>query len=102
MNKDIAEGKWEQFKANVKKTWAKITDDDIALMKAKKQEFAGILQERYGYEKEEAQTQIDKFIEEGGYYDNSISSDPMNDNLVNRDTNDDVAIDSDRPSKNVA
>lgn len=30
MNKQILEGKWDQFKGKVKEKWAELTDDDLA------------------------------------------------------------------------
>lgn len=61
MNKDIAAGKWEQVKGSVKQTWGELTDDDVAQVNGNAQKLAGILQEKYGRTKEEAQKQVDEF-----------------------------------------
>ena len=29
MNQDILKGKWKQLKGNLRKTWGKLTDDDV-------------------------------------------------------------------------
>lgn len=61
MNKDIAAGKWEQVKGSLKQTWGELTDDDIAQVNGSAQKMAGILQEKYGKTKEEAEKQVNDF-----------------------------------------
>ena len=58
MNKEQAGGKMDQLKAEFKKTWAKLTDNDIMLYQGKREEFLGKLKEHYGLAKEEAETKI--------------------------------------------
>lgn len=59
MNKDIAEGKWTQFKGKMRENWGKLTDDEIEETKGNAQQLAGLLQERYGLAKDEAEKEID-------------------------------------------
>lgn len=61
MNTDIIEGKWKQLKGDMKKNWAKLTDDDLDRIDGRKDKFAGILQERYGKSKDEAEKDFDEF-----------------------------------------
>jgi len=61
MNTDIAAGKWEQVKGSVKQTWGELTDDDVAQVNGSAQKLAGILQEKYGRTKEEAEKQVNDF-----------------------------------------
>jgi len=61
MNWDIIEGKWKQAKGSVKSKWGKLTDDDLQLIGGKKDQLVGKLQERYGWNKEESEKQIDEF-----------------------------------------
>jgi len=61
MNQDQAEGNWEQFKGKVKETWGKLTDDDIALINGKRQQFFGKLQEKHGIAQEHAEKQLKEF-----------------------------------------
>ena len=63
MNKDQAEGKFEQLKGEFKKTWAKLTDNDIMLYNGQREQFLGKIKEHYGLAKEEAETKI-KALEE--------------------------------------
>lgn len=60
MNRDIAEGKWKQFKGQIKEKWADITDDDLDKAEGSNDRFIGILQERYGMAKEDARKQFDE------------------------------------------
>lgn len=60
MNRDIAEGKWKQFKAQIKEKWSDITDDDLNKAEGSSDRFVGILQERYGLAKEDAKKQFEE------------------------------------------
>ena len=62
MNWDTIEGKWDQMKGDVKSKWAKLTDDDVAHVSAKKDKLVGKLQERYGVMKDEAERQVDTWL----------------------------------------
>lgn len=59
---DILQGKWHQLKGQVRQQWGKLTDDDVAKLNGKTEELAGILQQRYGYAKTQAQTEIDNWV----------------------------------------
>lgn len=60
MNEDIFEGKWEEIKGKMKKTWGKLTDNDFKELEGNQQEIYGKLQKYYGYSKDEAEKQIRK------------------------------------------
>jgi uncharacterized protein YjbJ (UPF0337 family) len=64
MNWDQIEGQWKQLGGQVKSKWAKLTDDDIGTLHAKKDELVGKIQERYGVMKDEAERQVDQWIKE--------------------------------------
>ncbi len=64
MNTDIIAGKWKQLKGEVKKKWAKLTDDDFAAIEGDTLKLQGKLQERYGYSKEQAKKEADKFFDD--------------------------------------
>ena len=66
MNWDQVEGKWEQVKGKVKEKWGKLTDSDITTMAGKKEQLVGKLHERYGYDKQRAENEIDGFIKNCG------------------------------------
>ena len=66
MNWEIVEGKWEQLKGSIKSHWGKLTDDDILALNGKRHRLAGKVQERYGVLKDEAEEQIDAWMEKIG------------------------------------
>lgn len=61
MNWDQIQGNWKQFAGKVKAKWGKLTDDDLTVIAGKRDELAGILQERYGYAKDLAEKELDDF-----------------------------------------
>jgi uncharacterized protein YjbJ (UPF0337 family) len=61
MNWDQIKGNWKQMKGKVKQKWGKLTDDDLTVIAGKRDELAGKLQQRYGYEKEQAEKELDEF-----------------------------------------
>lgn len=62
MNKDILKGNWKELKGKVKQEWGKITDDEITQINGSCEELEGTLQKKYGYEKEQARKEIEKFM----------------------------------------
>jgi uncharacterized protein YjbJ (UPF0337 family) len=64
MNWDQVTGNWKQFKGKVKEKWGQLTDDDLTTIEGKRDQIAGKLQERYGYEKERAERELDDFVNE--------------------------------------
>ena len=59
VNKDVLEGKWKQKRGQIKQWWGKLTDDDLERVDGNVDELTGVLQERYGYGREEAERQIE-------------------------------------------
>jgi uncharacterized protein YjbJ (UPF0337 family) len=51
MNWDQITGNWKQFTGKIKEKWGKLTDDDLKVVAGKRDQLAGLLQERYGYQK---------------------------------------------------
>ena len=62
MNKDILQGKWRQVKGSVRSRWNKLTDDDLGRIEGDFEKFIGVLQERYGYGREQAEREMDDFL----------------------------------------
>ena len=61
MNWDTIKGQWKQVTGKVKEKWGKLTDDDLTAIAGKKDQLVGKLQERYGYEKGQAERELDEF-----------------------------------------
>jgi uncharacterized protein YjbJ (UPF0337 family) len=66
MNTDVLEGKWKQVKGQIKEFFGKLTDDDIVMIAGSKDKLLGKLQERYGYTREQAHAEYDKFRQRYG------------------------------------
>jgi uncharacterized protein YjbJ (UPF0337 family) len=62
MNWDRIQGEWKQLSSHVKEKWAKLTDDDLKTIGAKKDALVGKLQERYGVLRDEAEKQVDEWL----------------------------------------
>ena len=63
MNWETVQGNWDKMKGKVHQKWAKLTDDDLEMIKGKREELAGRLRERYGFEKDPAEKEIDRFTQ---------------------------------------
>jgi uncharacterized protein YjbJ (UPF0337 family) len=48
--------------AHIKSKWAKLTDDDLRNLDAKKDDLVAKLQERYGILKDDAERQVDEWL----------------------------------------
>jgi len=64
MNTDTFKGQWNQLKGRVRRQWGKLTDDDVDQIQGNAEILLGKLQERYGRSKDEAQKDLDRFLEE--------------------------------------
>jgi uncharacterized protein YjbJ (UPF0337 family) len=62
MNWDRVQGNWKQLTGKVKEQWGKLTEDDITVINGKQDQLVGRIQERYGIAKDEAQRQVDGWI----------------------------------------
>ncbi len=59
MNSEQMKGKWNQLKGEAKKQWGNLTDDDLLRIEGNRDKFVGVLQERYGKAKEDAEREVD-------------------------------------------
>lgn len=64
MNRDILEGKWKKVKGTVKEKWGELTNDELDKSAGRFEQLSGLLQERYGYAKDQAEQELDDFLEE--------------------------------------
>ena len=62
-NQDVLAGKWKQVRGKAKQTWGKLTDNDLDRITGRFEELAGLVQERYGYTREQAEKEVTRFIE---------------------------------------
>jgi uncharacterized protein YjbJ (UPF0337 family) len=61
MNWDQIAGDWKQFTGKAKEKWGTLTDDDLATIAGKRNQLIGVLQQRYGYAKDQAEKELDEF-----------------------------------------
>ncbi|MFG1173074.1 CsbD family protein [Erwiniaceae bacterium CAU 1747] len=61
MNNDEISGNWKQFKGKLKEQWGKLTDDDLTVVEGKRDQLVGKIQERYGYQKDEAEKELSEW-----------------------------------------
>jgi uncharacterized protein YjbJ (UPF0337 family) len=66
MNNDIFFGKWKQISGELKSWWGKLTDDDVYWVGGEIDKLTGLLQEKYGYTREQAEQEIDHRLQEYG------------------------------------
>ena len=62
MNWDRIEGNWKQFRGKAQQQWGKLTDDDLDVVEGRRTELVGRIQERYGYAKDQAERQVDTWL----------------------------------------
>jgi uncharacterized protein YjbJ (UPF0337 family) len=62
MNWDQLHGKWQQMRGSMRQQWGKLTDNDLEQINGNRDRLIGILQERYGIAKEDAQRRADEWI----------------------------------------
>ena len=58
MGWDEIERSWNELKGEVKRQWSKLNDEDVELIEGKYAGLLGLLQERYGHAKEQAEREI--------------------------------------------
>jgi len=66
MNRDTLKGQWMQLKGKIRQQWGKLTDDEIDQMQGNTEMLIGKLQERYGYEREKAAQEVDRWLDDQG------------------------------------
>jgi len=62
VNWDSIEGNWKQYQGKAKQKWGKLTDDDLTVIKGRRDELEGRLQTHYGYAKEKVQAEVDNWM----------------------------------------
>lgn len=62
MNWDQVEGRWDQLKGSAREQWGKLTDSEVQEAKGNREKMAGLVQEKYGKTKEDAEREVDEWI----------------------------------------
>ncbi|HUH40852.1 MAG TPA: CsbD family protein [Castellaniella sp.] len=64
MNNDIIAGKWKQLTGKAKGMWGEISDDELLRTEGNAERLAGLIQERYGKTKDEANKEVQDFFDQ--------------------------------------
>ncbi|OGO31553.1 MAG: hypothetical protein A2136_10890 [Chloroflexi bacterium RBG_16_54_11] len=78
MNKDVIKGKWKEIRGEVKTWWGKLTDDDLDRIGGRFDSLVGILQQKYGYTRQQAMDEIDRRL--SSYEAKAQTNDPLSRN----------------------
>ncbi|WP_299815844.1 CsbD family protein [uncultured Roseibium sp.] len=62
MNWDQIEGNWREFKGKARVKWGELTDDELDKVEGRRTELAGLIQQKYGKTREEAEKEIDGWL----------------------------------------
>jgi uncharacterized protein YjbJ (UPF0337 family) len=62
VNWDIIKGKWNQLKGEARMQWGNLTDSDWEQIAGQKDKLVGKLQERYGWNRAEAEREVDEYF----------------------------------------
>ncbi len=63
MNWDSIQRKWMELKGKAKEKWGELTDDDLDVIAGKKDQLIGIIQDKYGRTKDEAEKEVEEWKE---------------------------------------
>jgi uncharacterized protein YjbJ (UPF0337 family) len=58
MNWEQIQGNWKQVTGKAKENWGRLTDDDLDVVAGRRGQLAGLIEQRYGVAKEEAEKQL--------------------------------------------
>lgn len=61
MNDDIIAGNWKQLKGKIQAQWGDLRDDDMQVAEGNTEYLVGKLQERYGWDRDRASTEVNDF-----------------------------------------
>jgi len=64
MNWQQIEGKWDYAKGKIREKWGKLTDQDLDVIAGKRDQLIGRLKERYGIQKDAAESEINRWLDE--------------------------------------
>lgn len=64
MNWDQIEGNWKQFKGSARARWGEISGDELDQAAGNRERLEGLIQEKYGKSKAEAQAEVDAWMAE--------------------------------------
>ncbi len=64
MNEETLKGRWNQLKGHAKNQWADLTDDELDAIEGDRDRLIGVIQQRYGQTREDAEKQVRSWLNE--------------------------------------
>lgn len=64
MNEDVFAGQWKQMRGELKTWWGRLTDDDLDRISGQKDKLIGLVQQRYGYARADAEAEVERRFRE--------------------------------------
>ena len=62
MNEDTLKGQWNQLKGKAREKWGNLTNDDLNVIQGQSEQLVGLIQQRYGIARDEAERQVKDWI----------------------------------------
>ena len=66
MNNDIFAGQWKEMRGALRSWWGKLTDDDFERIGGQKDKLIGVLQEKYGHSRDQAEREVERRFDQYG------------------------------------
>jgi uncharacterized protein YjbJ (UPF0337 family) len=79
MNNDMPEIRWRQMGGQTRKWWGKLSDDDLEKIGGKAERLADALQEKYGYTREHAESQSNRWMHD---HQDALAADSTSDKVI--------------------
>lgn len=64
MNNDIFAGQWKEMRGSLRSWWGELTDDDFERIGGQKDKLIGVLQEKYGHTRDQAEREVERRFNE--------------------------------------
>jgi uncharacterized protein YjbJ (UPF0337 family) len=84
MNQDMLSGNWNQLRGKLRTWWGKLSDDDFEWISGQKDRLVGLIQEKYGYTRDQAEQDIYRCLSEYGADDMKAKAYAFGETAANR------------------
>jgi uncharacterized protein YjbJ (UPF0337 family) len=64
MNQHISTGQWKQMRGSLKSWWGRLSDDDFDWIGGEKDKLVGLIQEKYGQSRDQAEQEVERRLKE--------------------------------------
>jgi len=64
MNQDMLSGNWRQLRGKLRSWWGKLSDDDFEWISGQKDRLVGLIQEKYGCTRDQAEEDVERRLGE--------------------------------------